>query len=131
MREDTVTLYRPTGSNELALIRDANYAGFPPRLPEQPIFYPVTNEAYACQIARDWNTKTGDGKGFVTRFVVRKAFLDAFDRKIVGGAQHEEYWVPAERLEEFNANIVGKIEVIREFTPADREAAEGKKTEEA
>jgi len=131
MSEATITLYRPTGSNELALIRDADYAGFPPRLPEQPIFYPVTNEAYACQIARDWNTKTGDGKGFVTRFAVRKAFLDGFERKVVGGAQHEEYWIPAEQLEEFNANIVGKIEVIREFTPADREAAAAEKTEDA
>ena len=131
MNEATITLYRPTGSNELALIRDADYAGFPPRLPEQPIFYPVTNEAYACQIARDWNTKTGDGMGFVTSFAVRKAFLDGFGRKVVGGAQHEEYWIPAEQLEEFNANIVGKIEVIREFTPADREAAAAEKTEDA
>jgi hypothetical protein len=131
MNEETVTLYRPTGSNELALVREMDFEGFPPRLPEQPIFYPVTNEAYASQIARDWNTKTGDGKGFVTRFAVRKAFLDEFDRKVVGGAQHEEYWVPAERLEEFNANIVGKIEVIREFTPADREAAAAQKTEDA
>jgi hypothetical protein len=131
MSEATITLYRPTGSNELALIRDADYAAFPPRLPEQPIFYPVTNEAYACQIARDWNTKTGDGKGFVTRFDVRKAFLEGFERKVVGGALHEEYWIPAEQLEEFNANIVGKIEVIREFTPADREAAAAEKTEDA
>jgi hypothetical protein len=131
MNEETVTLYRPTGSNELALVREMDFEGFPPRLPEQPIFYPVTNEAYASQIARDWNTKTGDGKGFATRFAVRKAFLDEFDRKVVGGAQHEEYWVPAERLEEFNANIVGKIEVIREFTPADREAAAAQKTEDA
>ena len=131
MIEDTITLYRPTGSNELALIREAGFEGFPPRLPEQPIFYPVTNEAYACQIARDWNTKTGDGKGFVTRFEVRKAFLDGFERKIVGGAEHEEYWIPAERLDDFNASIVGKIEVIKEFTPADRAAAQGKETEDA
>jgi hypothetical protein len=131
MTDKTVTLYRPTGSNELALIREADFAGFPPRLPEQPIFYPVTNEAYASQIARDWNTKTGDGLGFVTRFEVRKSFLDQFDRKVVGGAEHEEYWIPAERLDEFNANIVGKIEVIREFTPADREAAAAQKTEDA
>ena len=131
MSEETITLYRPTGSNELALIRDTGYAAFPPRLPEQPIFYPVTNEAYAIQIARDWNTKTGDGLGFVTRFRVRKTFLEQFDRKIVGGSQHEEYWIPAERLEEFNANIVGKIEVIGEFTPDDRDAAQAKKTKDA
>jgi hypothetical protein len=131
MNEQTITLYRPTGSNELALIRAGDFEEFPPRLPEQPIFYPVTNEAYACQIARDWNTKTGDGLGFVTRFEVRKSFLEGFERKVVGGVRHEEYWIPAERLEEFNANIVGKIEVIREFTPADREVAAAEKTEDA
>ncbi len=131
MTKDTITLYRPTGSNELALIREMDFAGFPPRLPEQPIFYPVTNEAYASQIARDWNTKTGDGLGFVTKFQVRRNFLGGFDRKVVGGAEHEEYWIPAEQLEEFNANIVGKIEVIKKFTPADRHAARGEKTEDA
>ena len=130
MTEETIILFRPTGSNELALIRAAQFKAFPPRLPEQPIFYPVTNEAYACQIARDWNTKTGDGFGFVTRFAVKKAFLDGFERKVVGGREHEEYWIPAEQLEAFNANIVGEIEVIREFTPADREAAQAKTKEE-
>lgn len=133
MTDETITLFRPTGSNELALIREMNFAGFPPRLPEQPIFYPVTNEAYASQIARDWNTKTGDGLGFVTRFAVKKSFLDGFERKVVGGSEHEEYWIPAEDLEAFNTNIIGKIEVIREFTPADREAAKAqtKSKEEA
>ena len=131
MTEETVTLFRPTGSNELALIRESDFAAFPPRLPEQPIFYPVTNEDYACQIARDWNTKTGDGLGFVTRFAVNKAFLDGFERKVVGGAEHEEYWIPSEQLDAFNANIVGKIEVVREFNPADREAAQVKDKEEA
>ncbi|WP_422366661.1 hypothetical protein [Pelagibius sp.] len=133
MTDETITLFRPTGSNELALIREMDFAGFPPRLPEQPIFYPVTNEAYASQIARDWNTKTGDGLGFVTRFAVKKSFLDGFERKVVGGAEHEEYWIPAEDLEAFNTNIIGKIEVIREFTPADREAAKAqtKSKEEA
>jgi len=29
---------------------------FPPRLPEQPIFYPVTNEKYAAEIASKWST---------------------------------------------------------------------------
>jgi hypothetical protein len=53
----TLTLYRSVGQNELNLIRESGYRKFPPRLPEQPIFYPVRNEAYATQIARDWNTK--------------------------------------------------------------------------
>jgi hypothetical protein len=41
--------------------------GPPPRLPEQPIFYPVLNEEYAPMIARDWNVKQS-GTGYVTRF---------------------------------------------------------------
>lgn len=122
---DLTTLYRPVGSKELALIEESGFTVFPPRLPEQPIFYPVTNEEYACQIARDWNTKFNDDKvGYVTRFSLPKSYLDQFDRKVVGGAEHEEIWVPAEQLEEFNSKIVGKIEVIRKFTENDRLAKE-------
>jgi hypothetical protein len=91
---------------------------FPPRLPEQPIFYPVTNEAYAAQIARDWNTKSGSKMGFVTRFAVRKSFLDRYQRHVVGAREHEEYWIPAEDLPAFNDNILGNIEVIARFTAA-------------
>lgn len=113
---ETITLYRPVGKNELALIEESGYTKFPPRLPEQPIFYPVTNEEYAAQIARDWNAKYNkDKKGYVTKFEVKKDFLDRFEKKIVGGRIHEEYWIPAEDLEEFNQNIVGKIEIISEF----------------
>lgn len=112
---ETVVLFRPVGRNELNLIVESNYRAFPPRLPEQPIFYPVTNEEYATQIARDWNTRHGSKEGFVTRFSIRRVYLDQFDRKIVGASVHEEYWIPAEVLAEFNANIVGKIEVIAHF----------------
>ena len=85
------TLYRPVGAEELELIRRSGFSEFPPRLKEQPIFYPVTNEAYATQIARDWNTKFGSRRGYVTRFKVEKAYLAQFERKIVGGRIHEEY----------------------------------------
>ena len=113
---EVVTLYRPVGKKELALIEESGFAEFPPRLPEQPIFYPVTNEEYATQIARDWNAKLNlDRAGFVTRFSVDKEFLDKYDRKNVGGSEHEEYWIPAEDLAEFNKKIVGAIEVIAEF----------------
>jgi hypothetical protein len=115
----TVTLYRPVGSKELALIEASGFRAFPPRLPEQPIFYPVTNEAYAVQIARDWNTKTDDGKGFVTRFAVDAGHLAKYERKIVGGREHEEYWIPAEALDAFNAAIIGRIEVIGRFACED------------
>lgn len=111
---ESVTLYRPVGPQELELIADSNYREFPPRLPEQPIFYPVLNEEYATKIARDWNVKAS-GSGYVTRFQINKEFLDRYEVQIVGGSIHEEYWIPAEELSEFNCNIVGTIEVIAEF----------------
>ena len=63
-------LYRPLGLHELALIWDSGCRVFPPRLPDQPIFYPVTNVEYATQIARDWNTKDGSFAGYVAEFEV-------------------------------------------------------------
>ena len=87
---------------------------FPPRLPEQPIFYPVTTEDYAVKIARDWNVQAS-GAGFVTRFEVRRSYLDGFAVQNAGGSAHQEYWIPAEDMDAFNAAIVGSIEVVREF----------------
>ncbi len=52
-----LTLYRPVGEAEREVIAASNFRKFSPRLSWQPIFYPVLNEAYATQIARDWNTK--------------------------------------------------------------------------
>jgi hypothetical protein len=114
---DEVTfLFRPVGTDELELIRSSHFMAFPPRLPEQPIFYPVLNESYAGQIAREWNTRyTADGRGYVTRFAVRKEFLAHYEIKTVGGSEHQEYWIPAEDLELLNGNIVGRIEVIAEY----------------
>jgi hypothetical protein len=119
MTGETVTLYRPVGPEELQLIENSGWREFPPRLPEQPIFYPVANEGYAVQIARNWNTRHGSKKGFVTRFEVEKAYADKFERKIVGGREHEELWVPAEELEEFNRHIRGLIEVTQRFEAAE------------
>jgi hypothetical protein len=107
-------LFRPVGPEELELIRQAGWSRFPPRLPEQPIFYPVLNEAYARQIARDWNVKAS-GAGFVTRFAVSSEYLKGFEIHVVGGSEHAEYWIPAEQLDEFNGNILEKIEVVAEF----------------
>ena len=112
---ETKTLYRPVSLEELDLIRSGGYREFPPRLPHQPIFYPVLNEEYATQIARDWNTKSGSRRGFVTRFQVRTEFLRRYEIKTVGSSIHQEYWIPAEDLPEFNRNIVGAIEVIAEY----------------
>ena len=109
-------LFRPVGYHELELIELSGNKAFPPRLPEQPIFYPVVTEEYAIQIARDWNAKYNEPKrGYVTRFRVRKSFLDRFEVRTVGGTAHREYWIPAEDLDDFNRNLVGEIEVIAEF----------------
>lgn len=123
---ETVTLWRPTGSRELALVEASGWRAWPPRLPEQPIFYPVTNEAYAIQIARDWNTKDGDKIGYVTKFAVRKSYLDLFEKHVVGSRLHEEFWIPAEELGEFNANILGPIELVGTYTEKDRLEYESK-----
>jgi hypothetical protein len=109
-----LTLYRPVGPKELDLIAASGWREFPPRLPDQPIFYPVTNEAYATQIARDWNVRAS-GAGFVTKFDIDAYFLSRYQVQQVGGSIHTEYWIPAEDLVEFNANIRGAIIVIAEF----------------
>lgn len=107
-------LYRPVGEKELALIRESGFTAFPPRLPIQPIFYPVLFEEYAAQIARDWNARDSK-QGYVTRFSVRSDFLSYYELHTVGSSLHQEYWIPAEELDEFNRNIVGPIEIIATF----------------
>lgn len=118
----TTVLYRPTGPKELALVAASGFTKWPPRLPEQPIFYPVTNEQYAIEIARDWNVKES-GSGFVTRFEVDAEFMSRYRVQQVGTAHHTEWWIPAEDLELLNENIVGLIEVIHEFKAGAASAA--------
>jgi hypothetical protein len=118
--EPTVTLFRPVGQKELDLIRESGFHAFPPRLSHQPIFYPVLNEEYAVQIARDWNTRDEASGlvGYVTRFQIPARYAQRYPVQTVGGAEHQELWVPAEELEAFNQQIVGPIEVIGEFRPS-------------
>jgi len=96
------------------LIRAADFKAFPPRLPQQPIFYPVLTEEYAAKIARDWNVPAS-GAGYVTSFAVRRSFLSRYEVHDAGGRRFQEYWIPAEDVASFNGNIVGKIEVVSEF----------------
>ena len=56
-------MYRPVGPKELELIAAAGYREFPPRLPEQPIFYPVLNEEYARQMPGRVVGRTADVDG--------------------------------------------------------------------
>jgi hypothetical protein len=101
----TITLYRPVGPLELELIARSGFRRFPPRLPGQPIFYPVVQEAYARKIARDWNVRDS-GAGFVTRFQVSADFLARYPEQLAGGREHTEHWIPAEELEAFNDHLV-------------------------
>jgi hypothetical protein len=110
----TLTLWRPCGPAELALVRESGWAAWPPRLPDQPIFYPVLNEDYAVKIARDWNAPR-DGVGYVTRFEVDGAFAERYPVQQVGGSTILELWVPAEGLDDFNCHINGPIEVVGEY----------------
>ena len=117
MTNNLTTLYRPVGQKEFDLVRGSGFREFPPRLPEQPFFYPVLNQDYATQIARDWNTKDERSGfvGYVLRFDVRTEFLKQYEAQVVGDSTHREYWIPASDLAALNANIVGSIETIREF----------------
>lgn len=114
----TTQLFRPVGQGELDLIAANGLRGFPPRLPEQPIFYPVLTREYAEQIARDWNTKDERSGyvGYVTEFAVDSDYLSQFEIRKVGGHDHLECWIPAEQLEEFNRHILGEIRVIAKFS---------------
>ena len=108
-------LYRPVGLEELRLIYEAQMAAFPPRLEEQPIFYPVLNFEYAAQIAKDWNTKSRPYAGYVTEFDVDDSYVSQFEIQTVGNRTHQELWVPAEELDTFNENIIGQIRVTAVF----------------
>jgi hypothetical protein len=122
MTASTTTLWRPVGRSELALIESSGYREFPPRLPQQPIFYPMLNFEYAERIARDWNSTDArhDHVGFVTRFAVASAFLAGYETHQVGDRTHVEYWIPAEHLGRFNAAINGLIEVVAEYREGQR-----------
>jgi len=114
---ETILLFRPVGRAELELIEQSGWTGFPPRLAHQPIFYPVANEEYAAQIARDRNTKDAASGyvGYVTRFRVRGDYLARHPLHTAGARMHREYWIPAEEMDELNHAIVGRIEVVAEF----------------
>ena len=111
---ETTKLYRPVNRVELDLIQESKWKKFPPRLPEQPIFYPVTNQEYASQITREWNLPSY-GNGFVTEFKLSSKYLSKFKIEKVGLDHHTELWVPAEELEEFNSEIIGQINVVEAY----------------
>lgn len=114
MTQPTVTLWRPIGPEELDLIKASGMKAFPPRLPDQPIFYPVLSEDYAIKIAHDWNVPRS-GSGFVLQFEVLASYLACHAVQEAGGRAHLEYWIPAEEIDDFNAAIVGEIALTKSF----------------
>ncbi len=118
---ETVTLWRPTGLHELRLLAQTGWQNWPPRLPDQPIFYPVLNRLYAEEIARDWNAKRNAPPiGFITEFEVQSEVAIQYKIQVVGTQdRHQELWVPAEELNDFNRGIVGPIRVIGHFAGED------------
>jgi hypothetical protein len=110
-------LFRPIGLQELALLWDSRMREFPPRLVQQPIFYPVVNLEYARQIARDWNAPdTNSGfAGFVTQFEVSSTYLSKYELHTAGSAAHREYWIPVREMNSFNKAISGLISVEEAF----------------
>jgi hypothetical protein len=89
--EEVVILFRPTGPEEMELVKASGFRRWPPRLPNQPIFYPVTNEEYATQIAREWNVSES-GSGYVTRFRVKASFIIPYPIQKVGGEKDGNDW---------------------------------------
>ena len=108
-------LWRPVGMRELALVFESGMKAFPPRLPEQPIFYPVLVEAYADQIAGTWNTADEPYAGYVLEIEIPDDFAVRYPPATVGGSMHRELWVPAEELDEFNRRMTRPISVRRAF----------------
>ena len=115
-----MVLYRPVGQAEYELIEQSGFKRFPPRLPEQPIFYPVLNEKYASEIASRWNTtdKNSGFVGYVLKFEVADEYISRYEVQQAGTSYHLEYWIPAEDLDDFNDNIIGSIEVVKKFEQA-------------
>ena len=114
MNQSTIMLWRPIGPEELKLIWQSGMKSFPPRLPDQPIFYLVLSEEYAIKIARDWNVPAS-GQGFVTEFNVTREYIDGYEVQQAGGKDILEYWIPAEDLDQFNKAIVGAVRVTHSF----------------
>jgi len=107
-------LYRPVGQAEYDLIAQSGFTAYPPSLPEQPIFYPVLNERYAREIAEKWNRRYPDSQhaGYVTTFEIDDAYISQFPVQTVGASYHQELWISAEELRNFNRHIIGTIAIL-------------------
>jgi hypothetical protein len=77
----------------------------------------VLNFKYAAEIAEQWNMGDieSDGAGFVTAFEIPVEYFEKFQVQTVGLTHHQELWVPAEQLDEFNDMIMDGIRVEKAF----------------
>jgi hypothetical protein len=108
-------LWRPVGLTEMGLVFDSGMRRFPPRLPEQPIFYPVLARSYAADIAGGWNVRDVPHAGYVLKFDLADEYAAGFDVQVVGASVHQELWIPASEVSEVNRQIVGNITVDEAF----------------
>jgi len=115
--DQTTVLYRPTGQKELDLIKKSGFRAFPPHLEGQTIFNFLLNEEYATFIARECNANNAFSgyTGYVLRLSVRTDFLVQFEIQKEASAIALEYGIPADRIMQFNENIVGMIELITRY----------------
>ncbi len=104
-------LYRPVELDELCLVYRAGMRAFPSLLPQQRTFCAVLGEDDAIEVARRLSTETDSKAGFVTRFSLDEPGARDFEQRIVD----EELELPAEELDELNAHLAGRIEVVAAF----------------
>ena len=51
----------------------------------------------------------------MTKFEVETEYLNKFEIQNVGGCIHDELWIPAQELDEFNSHIVGAITITKVY----------------
>lgn len=52
----------------------------------------------------------------MTRLEIEDDYVGQFEIHVVGSSVHQELWIPAEELDRFNRHIIGRIQVISEFS---------------
>jgi hypothetical protein len=116
--DQTTILYRPAGQEELDLVKKSGFKAFPPAVEAQPVLNFLESEEYATFIARqvDANKSSSGYIGYVLSVSVHTDFITQFAIRKEGSAIALEYEIPADRIIQFNENIVGMIELIAQYT---------------
>ncbi len=106
----TTTVFHPVRADELPLIEQSDWRRFSPRLPDQPVFTLALTWDHARRIA-----DAGSRRRSVIRCSVRTTFLNRYQVETTGGIANQEYRIPADDLDAFNAALDGPIEVVDSF----------------